>query len=186
MNITAQDIADTIGADLHPHQHRMMDNLVITDQAQAQLDALRAMADEPQTKGARPRIKSAAEVALDITGDIIEPVSRVAPVGVPRSRRLARKQAQAEVRDMLKSFRRSRLERARADVAGLPEDLRNRSYAPEDLREARQVLPKDAGLLDVLTEAARIADLRNRLVILDEPEDADFGSVYDDLAGVTA
>lgn len=164
--------------------------LILTETAQAQLEAhMRVHRDGTiETKGAPPRIKSAAEVALDITGDVIEtgePVSRVAPVGVPRSRRLARKQAQTEVRDMLKNFRRSRLERAKADVAGLPEDLRNRSYAPEDLREARQVLPTDAGLLDVLTEAARIADLRNRLVILDEPEDADFGSVYDDLAGVT-
>lgn len=157
-------------------------DLIVTPQAQRQLDAHR-------------RGITAERAAYDLAelaeaGDVIEdfPASRVAPIGVPRSRRLARKQAQGEVRDAIKHFRRKRLERARAEVAGLPDDLRDRSYHPADVAEAREVLPKDATLIEVLTEAARVADLRTRLVIVDDVAtgDADFGSVYDDLDGASA
>lgn len=129
--------------------------LILTGHAQAQLDS-------------HARKAFTVDEVADALADAEEPESRVAPVGVPRSRRLARRQAQTDMRDALKHFRRKRLERAREEVAGLPDDLRDRSYHPADVAEARSVLPKGATLVEVLTEAARVADLRTRLVIVDD------------------
>jgi hypothetical protein len=87
-----------------------------------------------------------------------EPAS---PLGTPRSRKVARRQAAATAKTIVKARRRARLHDAAAQVAALPDDLRNREYSRDDLAAAADALPADALLADVLAEAARIADTRN-------------------------
>lgn len=149
--------------------------LILTGKAQAQLDALRADADAPQVKHLPDSRRIAVADHARMMAAITEAPDPSAPLGKPRTRRLARTQAASAARHIVSERKRIRALRMRSQIADLPADLAARSYTREDLADAATGLPDDAPLADVLAEAARLADAREPVPMLAQgsPTDPD-------------